>query len=106
MDLYIARKSTNVVWHQATITREKREELNGHRGAALWFTGLPSSGKSTIAHAGGRRTSLQRSPILRGSAAAITEFRIRLRAACWDMGLAASSGSHRARAASMPHGFS
>ncbi len=47
----ISRKSPNVVWHHATVTRERREKLNGHRGVALWFTGLPSSGKSTIAHA-------------------------------------------------------
>lgn len=44
-------KSPNVVWHHATVTRERREKLQGHRGAALWFTGLPSAGKSTIAHA-------------------------------------------------------
>ncbi len=43
--------SPNVVWHHATVTRERREKLQGHRGAVLWFTGLPSSGKSTIAHA-------------------------------------------------------
>ncbi|MGA0025696.1 MAG: adenylyl-sulfate kinase, partial [Burkholderiales bacterium] len=44
------KQSPDVVWHQATVTRERREQLNGHRGAVLWFTGLPSSGKSTIAH--------------------------------------------------------
>ena len=44
-------KSPNTVWHHATVTRERRERLQGHRGAALWFTGLPSAGKSTIAHA-------------------------------------------------------
>lgn len=43
--------SPNVVWHHATVTRERREALNRHRGVVLWFTGLPSSGKSTIAHA-------------------------------------------------------
>jgi adenylylsulfate kinase len=43
--------SPDVVWHHATVTRERREHLHGHRGAVLWFTGLPSSGKSTIAHA-------------------------------------------------------
>ncbi len=45
------QKSTNVVWHSATITREKRQELNDHRSAVLWFTGLSGSGKSTLAHA-------------------------------------------------------
>ena len=44
-------KSPNTVWHHATVTRERREKLQGHRGVALWFTGLPSAGKSTIAHA-------------------------------------------------------
>ena len=44
-------KSPNTVLHHATVTRERREKLQGHRGVALWFTGLPSAGKSTIAHA-------------------------------------------------------
>jgi adenylylsulfate kinase len=43
--------STNVVWHHATVTRARREALNGHRGAIVWFTGLSGSGKSTLAHA-------------------------------------------------------
>ncbi|MEC4747369.1 adenylyl-sulfate kinase [Methylomicrobium sp. Wu6] len=43
--------STNVVWHHATVTRARREQLNGHRGAIIWFTGLSGSGKSTLAHA-------------------------------------------------------
>lgn len=43
--------STNIVWHHATVTRARREALNGHRGAIIWFTGLSGSGKSTLAHA-------------------------------------------------------
>lgn len=43
--------STNVVWHNATVTRSRRETQNGHRGAIIWFTGLSGSGKSTLAHA-------------------------------------------------------
>jgi adenylylsulfate kinase len=42
--------SNNVVWHHATVTRERREAMNGHRGAILWFTGLSGAGKSTLAH--------------------------------------------------------
>jgi adenylylsulfate kinase len=42
--------STNVVWHHATVTRKRREEQNGHRGAVIWFTGLSGAGKSTLAH--------------------------------------------------------
>jgi adenylylsulfate kinase len=45
------KKSSNVVWHHATITRDHRHELNGHKSAILWFTGLSGSGKSTLAHA-------------------------------------------------------
>jgi len=44
------KKSTNTVWHNATVTRERREKLNGHKSAILWFTGLSGSGKSTLAH--------------------------------------------------------
>jgi len=44
------KKSTNTVWHNATVTRERREELSGHKSAILWFTGLSGSGKSTLAH--------------------------------------------------------
>lgn len=43
--------SSDVVWHHATVTRQRREALNGHQGAVLWLTGLSGSGKSTIAHA-------------------------------------------------------
>ena len=41
----------NIVWHNATVTRERREKMNKHRGKLLWFTGLSGSGKSTLAHA-------------------------------------------------------
>lgn len=42
--------ASNLVWHNATVTRARREKLNGHRGAVIWFTGLSGAGKSTIAH--------------------------------------------------------
>ena len=44
-------KSSNVVWHQSTVSRKRREEKNQHKSAVLWFTGLSGSGKSTLAHA-------------------------------------------------------
>jgi adenylylsulfate kinase len=44
-------KSSNTVWHRATVTRKRREEKNGHKSVVLWFTGLSGSGKSTLAHA-------------------------------------------------------
>ncbi len=43
-------RSPNVIWHPQLVTRKDRERLNGHRAFVVWFTGLPASGKSTIAH--------------------------------------------------------
>ena len=44
-------KSSNTVWHHATVTRARREAQNGHWAVVLWFTGLSGAGKSTLAHA-------------------------------------------------------
>ena len=44
-------KSSNVIYHQASVTRQRRNKLNKHRSVVLWFTGLSGSGKSTLAHA-------------------------------------------------------
>jgi len=41
----------NIVWHHATVTRERRNQQNSHKSAVIWFTGLSGSGKSTLAHA-------------------------------------------------------
>lgn len=49
------QKATNVVWHEHTVKREERETLLKQKGVVLWFTGLPSSGKSTVANALSRR---------------------------------------------------
>ncbi|MFB7641146.1 adenylyl-sulfate kinase [Peribacillus butanolivorans] len=43
--------STNVTWHEASLTKELRRKQNGHESTVLWFTGLSGSGKSTIANA-------------------------------------------------------
>jgi len=42
--------SKNVTWFDGYLRRDEREELHGHKGVAVWFTGLSASGKSTIAH--------------------------------------------------------
>lgn len=39
-----------VIPHDHEITKDDRRALNGHGSAILWFTGLPSSGKSTLAN--------------------------------------------------------
>ncbi|MFC0272551.1 adenylyl-sulfate kinase [Metabacillus herbersteinensis] len=40
-----------ITWHRATVTKEARRRLNCHKSAVLWFTGLSSAGKSTLANA-------------------------------------------------------
>ena len=42
--------SSDVVWHHATVTRERRQQQNKHKSVILWFTGLSGAGKSTLAH--------------------------------------------------------
>jgi adenylylsulfate kinase len=49
-DFMEQQRSSNVVWHHATVTRTRREALNGHGSVILWFTGLSGAGKSTLAH--------------------------------------------------------
>ena len=44
-------KHKNLVYHHATVTRERRNQLNQHKSVVLWFTGLSGSGKSTMSHA-------------------------------------------------------
>lgn len=39
----------NLTWQDVVIRRKDIEEMNSHRGATVWFTGLSGSGKSTVA---------------------------------------------------------
>lgn len=41
----------NIVWHQASVTKQEREAKSGQKSAIVWFTGLSASGKSTLANA-------------------------------------------------------
>lgn len=41
----------HIVPHEHAISAQDREQLNGHKGHVLWFTGLSGSGKSTLASA-------------------------------------------------------
>ena len=50
-----APTSDNVRWSSWNIPRDERERRNGHRAAVVWLTGLPGSGKTTIARAVERR---------------------------------------------------
>ena len=42
---------SNIIWHNASVTRQQRNQQNGHKSAVLRITGLSGSGKSTLAHA-------------------------------------------------------
>lgn len=45
------QKATNITWHDGDITKLDRERFIQQKGVVIWFTGLSSSGKSTIARA-------------------------------------------------------
>lgn len=42
--------NVHVVWHEHSVSRQEREELNKHKGCVVWFTGLSGCGKSTVAN--------------------------------------------------------
>lgn len=46
-----SNKNNYVVWQEPKVTRKMRNRLNNHKSIVIWLTGLPSSGKSTLAHA-------------------------------------------------------
>lgn len=43
--------SPNVTWYEGRLTRPQRWHALGANGATVWLTGLPASGKSTLAAA-------------------------------------------------------
>ena len=47
--------STNIVWHQASVSLTERVKQKGHKPCIIWYTGLSGSGKSTIANAVDRK---------------------------------------------------
>ncbi|MDI4637436.1 MULTISPECIES: adenylyl-sulfate kinase, partial [Halomonadaceae] len=40
-----------VVWNRTSVTPAMREQIKGHHGKCMWFTGLSGSGKSSLANA-------------------------------------------------------
>jgi len=43
------KASTNITWHEGSVTRDERQSLLNQKGVIVWMTGLSASGKSTIA---------------------------------------------------------
>jgi bifunctional enzyme CysN/CysC len=52
---HVMRRAFNVVPHTYDVDHEARIRLMGHTGKVVWLTGLPGSGKSTIADAAVRK---------------------------------------------------
>lgn len=50
MSLEYLMERTEITWHEHAVSREAREQLNGHAGCVVWFTGLSGCGKSTVAN--------------------------------------------------------
>ena len=44
-----AQTRNDIRWHPSSLDRDYRWNSTGQRGATIWFTGLPASGKSTVA---------------------------------------------------------
>lgn len=42
--------STNIVWHQHAVDKQRRSDSLQQKPVILWFTGLSGSGKSTLAN--------------------------------------------------------
>ena len=53
-------ESNNITWHDS-VTKEERQNRNGHKSAVIWFTGLSGSGKSTVSVAFEKRYSMKES---------------------------------------------
>mmetsp|Transcript_29669 Transcript_29669/g.40973 ORF Transcript_29669/g.40973 Transcript_29669/m.40973 type:complete len:274 (-) Transcript_29669:211-1032(-) len=47
---YHIGSSTNIKWHEGSVSRDDKESMLNQRGCVLWFTGLSGSGKSTLAY--------------------------------------------------------
>lgn len=43
--------NNQIVWHNASITKQEYQQKNNHKSFIVWLTGLSGSGKSTIANA-------------------------------------------------------
>lgn len=72
--------SHNVVWHPQAVTRQMRENANGHKSCVLWFTGLSGAGKSTLAN------DVERALIERGINTVLLDGDNMRTGLCWNLG--------------------
>jgi adenylyl-sulfate kinase len=76
--------SPNVTWQEGRLSRERRWQTLAARGATLWLTGLPGSGKSTLGAAVEERL------VERGQPAYLLDGDNLRHGICGDLGFSAS----------------
>jgi adenylylsulfate kinase len=42
--------STNIRWHEGSVSRQEKQGMLGQKAVVLWMTGLSGSGKSCLAY--------------------------------------------------------
>ena len=87
----VSPRERNITWQQGRVTRSQREALRGHRGVALWLTGLSGSGKSTLAHA------LEEVLVARGVSAYVLDGDNVRHGLCSDLGFSAAERAENVR---------
>ena len=85
------KRSQNVTWHAHAVTRERRAQALGGLGATVWLTGLPASGKSTIAAA------VEAAMLDRGRAAYLLDGDNVRHGLCGDLGFSAADRAENVR---------
>jgi adenylyl-sulfate kinase len=80
----MASRSPNVTWQDRALSREQRWRSLNARGATVWLTGLPSSGKSTIG------TAVEERLIARGLSAYLLDGDNLRHGICGDLGFSRS----------------
>lgn len=81
----------DVVWQESRVSRRDRERGTGGAGATIWLTGLPASGKSTIAFA------VEAALIERGRAAYVLDGDNVRHGLCGDLGFSADDRRENVR---------
>jgi bifunctional enzyme CysN/CysC len=89
----VGPRSPNVVWQPGGADRAERWEAIGQRGATVWLTGLPSSGKSTLA------TQLEARLLAAGRAAYVLDGDNLRHGLCGDLGFDAAARAENVRRA-------
>jgi len=87
----VSPRERNITWHHGRVTRADREQLRGHRGVALWLTGLSGSGKSTLAH------GLEEALIARGVTAYVLDGDNVRHGLCSDLGFSPEERAENVR---------